>query len=1063
MLVISNYRSGLDDKGTSEDITRLEEMLSEQGGKKPHCNFINNEMAKLKRPFFQIPTTNIKFGNNIQIDGFQLGLKSLQGVSAYITSNIVLHETGPDETTYNLNEVNISFNKDEALHVDSLVLKLLDNESKIIFSQKLPNYSYDELAQSYHVDAMENVDLYRVFKDGDALSFRYMIYATANDENGQTILPLVFSAERDYKITEDSLISPAYAKKMFIIKFMLYILLFITAVAIAYFVYRHRGKKRRGQITNFTISPLSHDRFMEVKDKRAINYDCWYWRQGMSHVNIPVKGQFELEDKAFAKKYPCHIEFYIDDIDTNEDFSFRPDPQYKDAHGNDRVKREWYKAEQISDDGTFSFNVNAYLEPRCTPDFNRENILKMKVIVRCVMNVGNQTLYTDKKEEIYTFIVQPSIDDSDIWVAFDPGTTGSCVAYGAKSLPTDTDDIALAENPYETLDNEKGKTHIFPSMIKLDRNSERIFSAPKINAESLTEGEDFLFGNSALMLWDGNNCFQSIKKMLGYADPYAIYGNRGTEREIEGKDLAHLLAKGLYNHVEEYILTDPSVKPALRSRFVKEETFRPQRAIVAVPNNYTMAKVQDMVDTIKRTNKFKEVHFIYEAEAVMMMYFRKNWENLATLENHTFMVYDMGGATINTSLFNVRVTTGHKGNNTYIEKIDVNTIAKVGYGIGGDDIDYALIQIIYDIPSIKNSVTIDKEQHQKENKAALIEIVRELKLHLIDKANGIERPGSLVTDATTFFSRILIKLKEEGVIDYVPANATEEDEDYIKSFINIDGLKGNKYLEDYVYSNIVDAVSNLLGNLPQGHKIELIASGRSILFPGVMESIDEAMGAQRHHYTRWDGFDEQGTDHYSAEAVKTAVATGACWYAMYSENIVLHNKIVTSDFGFIDMIDGKQTFIPVLRRGQSFDHMGSITCTVATRSPLPYVKVVQMLCEPKADEYERVLENKIFHKYNILDEVPTQIVRTSAEKVELTLDEMGVLTYAVKCTGGHTITIADNRDSRLGCEQVKTEIVNENTSAYVFATISIKRPTSTTMQGNSGGSRKGKRKGGPRF
>lgn len=1033
ILVVTNYQSGLDDLGTSEDKNKLIEMLGESHKwPRPYYNYITNKLSLLSRPFYQIPVVHIDFGAKMLIDGFQLGLKSLQGVSAYITSNLILNETGTGETTYDLDAVNIIFNKGKSLVVDSIVMQISDSTGMLYSADVLREASYDEEGtHSYTIPPM-TLELNKVFNVDDNLKFKYVFFTSSKDDGGNTILPLVFTTERNYTITEETLKSPEEEQRKMTTAIVIAIAALIAIALLLFIWHKQRGKNRTADL-KFTIWPVSHNHFMEVKDKKAISLDCWYWKEGKNDVNISVSGEMMLRAKKFASTYPCRIEACVQDIDTNDDFSFRPDPNQKDAHGANRIANKWYEVPMQSD-GSFSFSVNAYVEQDRTPNFNKENILKMRVSVRCIMRCDGKDYTVGTEEATYSFIVKPELDNSNVWIAFDPGTTGSCVAFGVTGNTTDRDDISMAENEYEDVDLTKKKSPIFPSMIRLDHKSDKLFNG-NIDAANLQEGNDFLFGNDASILWDreGVNCFQSIKKLLGYTDPYKIVSSYGDIKEISGQDLAHLLVRGLCNHVEQYIKTDKSVQNSVRDMFVHDGKFCPQRAIVAVPNNYTMLKVQDMVDTVKRTNKFKEVHYIYEAEAVMMMYLRGNWKNLENLQTKKFVVFDMGGATINATVFEICVTMGEKNGNKYIRRIDVDTVSKIGYGVGGDDIDFAIIQILYSLPSVK--MCLEEEdcvKHQHNNKKKLIELARQIKLELIDKANADVHEGSHVTNSTDLYGYLYHEFGEIGVnIDTEPSS---DDLRYLNEFISINDLKANPILRKYVYDNVKDAVDNLLSSVKVSNAdIELIMSGRSVLFPGISDIVKGAVEDKGHNCSRWSGLDD-GYGHFSAEKVKTAVATGASWYAMYSEYIKMHNNITTSTFGFIDKINGEAKFVPVVKRGMEYDEDGVARHAELTRSDLADVKFVQMLCAES--EYDKVLENDIRHKYNKLDEVRPSSIPTQAEKVQVAVDDCGNFSYDIFVKDqNETVTPENNPYSRLAGKEVKTEIVEENSDSYIFATL----------------------------
>ena len=976
---------------------------------------------------------------------YQLGLKSLQGVSSFITSNLILHETGVGNTTYNLNDVNISFNKDEHIDVDSLVMKVFSSNNECLYSENVLKQSkYDEKGTKSYTIPSKQMDLGRVFDIGEKLIFQYLFFTSIKDEKGDDILPVVFLAEQNYNITRETIKSPEEQQNKMMAEFLILLFVLLCLAFLGFVIWKRRGKSRTTSI-DFTIWPISHDHFMEIIDKKVSSYDCWYWRRGDADMNIPISGTLHLENKPFAKMFKYKMEVQIQDIDDNMDFSFRPDPlAFRNSHGDDPVPNQWYEV-PVNSDGSFSFSANAYIEPGKEPDFGRENILKMKVTLRCVMIDDGDDKYVDQKEKKYKFIVKPDIDNRNLWVAFDPGTTGACVAYGASSNPTDKNDIFLAENEFDTLNDGTGKSHIFPSMIRLNHKSGQLFN-DNTKAEVLVEGEndDFLFGNEASILWDaeGVNCFQSIKKLLGYTDRYLIVNKAGDSRTISGQDIAHLLVKGLYNHVKAYIENDQTVDTNIRNMFVPNGVFTPQRAIVAVPNNYTMVKIQEMVDSVKRTNKFKEVHFIYEAEAVMMTYFRQCWKDLPKLKEKIFVVYDMGGATINATAFKLQVIMGHKKGNPFIRRIEVETISKVGYGVGGDDIDFALIQILYDIPSVKSYVKnnkIDVQRHQQDNKVALIELVRDLKIELIAKAHH-ESTISHIETVETLYGHLREALSKMDI--KINNAATEDDKTYLENIIDINQLEKNKFLNDYIYVNVKDAIDNLLSSIKVKSDIELVMSGRSILFPGIEKKVLDTIKDNKYSCHRWEGFDND-KGYFSAEKVKMAVATGACWFAMYSYYIKLINNKITSSFGYIDMIGLEKRYVPIINKNEQFNDEGYIELSTNTQSDLAGVEFIQMLGAESDKEFKKVLKDDIKHKYNILDVVRPAEIRTFAETIYICVDDKGNFRYKIKLQGksekeDDLFKVEDNPYSRLSNNIVKTEIINENSLSYIFSTINLR-------------------------
>ena len=142
-------------------------------------------------------------------------------------------------------------------------------------------------------------------------------------------------------------------------------------------------------------------------------------------------------------------------------------------------------------------------------------------------------------------------------------------------------------------------------------------------------------------------------------------------------------------------------------------------------------------------------------------------KNLKMKQNQTFIVFDMGGATINVTAFRIKVNqeVTTKGNK-FTRDIDVSTVSKVGYCVGGDDIDFAIMQILYQIPQICNAFKGDNKaiwEHQVKYKPSVLKYVEELKLAFIDKENDQMKSGNMFINKETLWSSITNKFSEWGI------------------------------------------------------------------------------------------------------------------------------------------------------------------------------------------------------------------------------------------------------------------------------------------------------------
>lgn len=1037
IVLVTNYQSGVNDMGTSEDVKRLKECVGEQ-----NYDYFETQFDLLEAPYYQIPIdkkvfkgkSNWKLAQPV-VDVKKIALRSLQGVSVYVSSNVVMNQKAYDGREFTIDDVVVAFYRDDnLLAVDSIFLNIGSKEDKL-FSSKIDTMGLYSPQRRSYLFPSRDVELGRMCNEGDTIDIEYVFHARVLS-GSETLLPLVFKADRGFVFDRENIVSLLEDRKNMMLVVLAIVAVFAVIACILYRVRENRGRQREVSLT-FDIRPVSNERFMKVENQKVTSLDCWYLSNQSTETNINIYGCLNVADLSFAKSYGYCVEAKIQDIDGNDNFTFKPDPRDGRTVMSDGSRcglNEWFVVSR--NPGDFQFNAVAYIsniDYRLDPTQN--DILTLKVELRVVRMKNN--VADNNKEQLfvvdkdYTFIVKPRMENSNLWVAFDPGTSGSCIAYGIAGSPTDNDDIFVAENTSETLTGTSYSSSVFPSKIKINSNSTRLFSDESFNAENLIEGrdQDFIFGNDALIRWNDNgvNCFQSIKKLLGYKTPLKIKGKNhsgGTNiKEISGQDVAHLLVKGLCNHFEEYLLTNSSVTNDIRNAFVDQfGSMKARRAIVAVPNSYTLAKIQDMVDSVDRTKRFNEVHFIYESEAVFMMYLRKNWRNLSSKQDKVFVVYDMGGATINITAFNINVHT--IDNN--ISKIEVSTLAKIGYVVGGDDIDYALIQMLYDIPTVK--VSCDNHyEHQRRYKEKLLSYVRGLKLEIIDKINGVNSDNSKIKDVETFYGSV------KALFDNDLELSIPEINDNVINYLRGQD-KRCENMEKYVHSKVRDAMEELLLMLnKKGSELEIIFSGRSTLYPKIKSEVFSQIRESGYACSNkeWDGFNVDGK--VDNELVKTAVATGACWYAMYSTRINLHHDILTSSFGYIDTIDNRQVFVPLLKAGTGLNVVQDKLLLKSDNvkpndSLISDVKIVQML----GSDYDKVWGEKIHHKYNLISEVRPNLITNQVEHISINVDNCDNYDFAITLVTGDVITRADVQNKDL-----LMEIAYENSPAYIYATSNI--------------------------
>lgn len=1066
MIAVSDFRSGIGDMHSSSDRLRIKELVGEQFLPEQNCNLTRgfDRQADTATEGLNIikMTSKNHGGENGQVAvAYRIIPETLIGTSAYVASGIQIEQENYKGSKYDIRNIRIAFpHTSGTVAIDRIVMRA-DNNGKtsatamIAGSRKEAEGLYDATAQSYDVPDFSSFDLRAPFDEG-VLGLGFILLGDTYNKDGKALLPFAFEAGQSIEYDNNiSKTAPTMAYMTVAI-----ILIAIIAVFLFWFYKKnYRDGLNAPTSLRLNIWPVSNSHYMDVSDMKVTDLDCWYWRGGTDRTrSIMITGQVDYTPRRGAKKFARRIEYMIIDADNNPDFSFRPAGH--ESNGDLRKAEVWYSLDEaqtksLQKDGKFEIQCVAYLEKGVTPNFSMDNILKLQVKVRLSL-VDARKVVAEQKDSIeknYSFIVKPDIENSSLWMAFDPGTSGSCVAYGNGGLPDRKEAIHLA---YNRIQDNKGawkNESIFPSMISIP-DSSSLFDGTR--AEDAKEvgidgggGDDFCFGNT-VKIYGGRNTFQSIKKLLGYTKAKDMLPITRTVNGVQqtmmllGEDLAHLVVKGLCNHFKGYITTDANaIKNGGRDAFyggdyAPGKPFSPGRAIVAVPNNYTMVKVQAMVNTIKRTDLFSEVHYIYESEGTLMTYLQHNWAQLPKITDRLFVVFDMGGATINATAFRLKVTLDSDGN---IKNVEVRTVSKVGFCVGGDDIDFAIIKLTLGATGLFDGA--DKEEADKQEKAfmrahkrELLDMAFRLKLSIIDIHNNPHDPAADNVMASNDSLWGFISHAFAGMGTALDDDKRSEVQAHFTS-----ERKTRRTLKHYVLDKVAEAVAELINGLDEDVSncpVELILSGRSTLYPGVKKSvIDEINRSGKYKCEHeWDGFNDANGE-LDADKVKTCVANGACWYAMFSKFITMRHDIVTSTFGYLDIISNRTRFVPLIERNSQFDENG--TCRpdrkLKPSEGLSYVEFLQLF----GSNYDEIIDNDIKYKKTVLAKVMPQDITSKINAISIEVDNKDNFSYA--------IDIAGQPEPLTGNSTAKNADINdENSEAYVFATL---QPDNNDRQADS--------------
>lgn len=986
LILVSDFKSGLYSNNDEDDWKTLSAMTA---GKSEIRKYFEKQINSMRAPFVQADYLHFQAGD-IGAKGTRLIMKSLiQKSQVFLSSSLSLSQSSGN--TFKVNSAKIAFDKDPLTTIDSIQIVLSENGN--VLCRKTIARGDESIAEllrdnrEYEIPS-QKVDLGK--ESLDDVTIGYQLYTMSHDASGNSVLPVALLATQNISKDDISMINKELRKAMTIIS-----IITLAIVAVVTLVLRGRKKYLNTQIGTFA------QKYMNVTEKEgAVELPCWFYHDGENTKSIRVNG-FLLKKgfsiggdvKVFARLQdgkPEGFKYYID---------------RKNAVDFVEVKRN---GDEIS------FNINIEMLPE---KINPAELSTCKVKLDFMIETRFFGLFPrqDVVEDIDEIEFYFMNDLGTAWVGFDPGTTGSCISYGCTGGSLDNPNIRMVRSN----DNE-----IIPSKLILNKN----FGNSDI--AQLRPGIDYWYGKKADENWKASNykgepCFQSIKKLLGYknsADDMIEVKWGNDIRKLTGLQLAHLLVKGLKSELDDNISKLTSMDAM---RFVGKNG-RARRAVVAIPNNYTLPKITDMVNSVRMLNSFDEVRYIYEAEGILFNYFRKNYKSQKP-GTETIMVYDMGGATINLSIFRVDYTE-ENGTIYY----NVHTLGRIGYAVGGDNIDVAIMEHIFTLPQLTTSLT-EKEQEQNHrlaedlrkrrhdyqlaHKIDIIDAVRALKLDIVKAANGKNLESNILENFVSF----------EGFVkdSIIQKFASLPDDSFAKipserfAYEMIDRIKKSKSMNRYVVQNVEDAVREIM-QYPEieslSHIDTLVFAGRSTMFPGIRECVSDTLGE---HFKKFKVYNR-----FNSDEIKTSVSYGACWYGIYNSLVTLDNSRLSCAYGFKITKGGRSELNVLLNQNDVFDEDGNVSYEEAITNHFDadgnVVDFYQVMGSGKG---ENLFSEENRHKVNFIGSID---VTTTTSEIGMSVDRRNVVTCAVTFDTGDTSSFKD-------LNVVGRDITKENDWAYVFA------------------------------
>ncbi|MEO0726971.1 MAG: Hsp70 family protein [Bacteroidota bacterium] len=496
----------------------------------------------------------------------------------------------------------------------------------------------------------------------------------------------------------------------------------------------------------------------------------------------------------------------------------------------------------------------------------------------------------------YHFLLGPDL--GNVWLGIDPGTSGCCIAAASPVQPA-------------VIEQVHGEDKITPSMITFDleQSPEEFFQK---EGRLCTQLYEFGEAARAKMLIPNMHTLQSIKKMIGFKDEYRIQFANDRVLLLNARLLQTALLGSLYTDFANYLAAN---KDSFAGLLNEGKAFQPQRAVITIPNNYTPHQISELIRCVQASAELKEVRYLTESEAIACYYLSrpKGQDQRAQTENRreNLLIFDMGGASINTTVLQVQYHHGHSEDQPG-SAYRLKTGSKIGYGIGGDTIDYCILKTFLhysqekDFP-IEKSIwdfypenTIRNFYQQTSHwQHICLEIKKKIRRRF--DSNDLIALGA-ATSAYQASTLSLLSLAE--VSDYCEritgkACTFDANSSLVRQFVKDDNgrfsLLHNAFFRRWVFTPVRDAVREALrlsAELIPGIDT-IIMAGRSSAFPLIdqllLEVVREQILAAQISLPAVLRLDDKH--------LKSAVARGASWYGVHNKAVQLAPALVSNTFG----------------------------------------------------------------------------------------------------------------------------------------------------------------------
>ncbi|WP_254410982.1 Hsp70 family protein [Dyadobacter diqingensis] len=807
-----------------------------------------------------------------------------------LENSLHLTQKGFHSGIFSMGEGQLRFAHNASLNIRDAIITVRQNE-KTLFRKSGVAVLYDQQNTTYSIDDQE-LSLPEIASGVDTpvnVSFQLLgtyLAKTPNDED----LRLNYSFEVNQNIRAEDIQFVTSESHLLWSRILPAAGLIVLILGLLYF-----GKPVALVIEPGVLSESYEKVDFRGEGKSVYPYQAWTSSDHDTKIVFRGKSVYRLENYIFNwDRTPARIKFTTKE---NE-----PDGFMLVLRENIASNREFldpYKGEMdvnLSRRGEFTFETRLtqsdHLIEIATPEkvsFTLEATLRGWAWGIFKVNLT--------KNFSYAFLIGPDL--GKLWVGFDPGTTGTCIAAGRHAGEIITNQVVPSYLAFDTTKTP----HPISEGVPVPNNREY-----------------YLHGTLASSSREAKYIqYRSIKKLLGFMDEKIIRYANGFELRLSGSRLTGMLMKGIFQDMKSAIESDPNKYKELLS----QRQFNPQRAVVAIPNNFSPGKIQDMIDAFEELpGQFKEIRYVHEAEAVLFYYLSRY--SMASF-SESVLIFDMGGATINATLVNITKVPARNAGIKY----NISILGKTGYGIGGDTIDYCLMKVLLrKFPDDwKNKLDPFDDRKSAVERKTLVEnwlkLTMQLKIQLVSAFKDNPTPASLMEKDYLKYRFLEADLYNDLHDDFGDVLDSLSEELFTR--------QSNRYpvfhehvFQTLIYDNVREATQEAIA-LFEGKNInKVIFAGRSSHFPSIRQTVTGEI--KKTSSAVEDIMLAMDKDNMET---KYAVALGACWYGLNKSAIELNNRQIFSNIG-IQRRKSAQTsdmeFISIIRSGTELS--GSIQSKV---------------------------------------------------------------------------------------------------------------------------------------